>query len=91
MHGSIDDRMITAKDDCAGNGTLQVALTNASGHILARDSAPFTWSQGACLISFSFSDVPRLPGYGIREPGLGTGTTWLTPAQAAQPVRLSLS
>lgn len=75
----------------AGNGTLQVALTNASGRIIARDdSAPFAWSGDACLITFTFNGVTHLAGYGIRALGLGAGTVWLTPAQAARPVRLRI-
>jgi hypothetical protein len=91
VQGSLTDTMITSESDCAGNGTLQVALTNSSGQIIARDnSAPFAWAAGACVIDFSFSDTPQLSGYGIRVLGLGAGTTWLTPAQAAQPVRLAI-
>jgi hypothetical protein len=91
VQGSLTDSLITTKSDCAGNALLQIALTNASGQIIARDnSAPFTWAGNACMIEFSFSDTPRLPGYGVRVLGLGAGTTWLTPAQASQPVKLSI-
>jgi hypothetical protein len=92
VSGSIaDPRPFPTRALCDSNGNIQVALTNASGHIIARDNAPFTWRSGECVIAFSFSDVPRLAGYGIRVPGLGAGTTWLTLAQAAKPVTLTLS
>ena len=91
VQGSLTDSLITAQNDCAGNGPMQIALTNASGQIIARDnSAPFKWAGDVCVIQFSFSDTPRLPGYGIRVLGLGAGTTWLTPAQASQPVKLTI-
>ena len=92
----LGDRPAITPRQAAGQRTdilagLQIALTNASGQIIARDnSAPFTWAGNACMIEFSFSDTPRLPGYGVRVLGLGAGTTWLTPAQASQPVKLSI-
>lgn len=91
VQGSLTDSLIASKNDCAGNGTLSIALTNASGRIIARDnSAPFTWTGNTCVIPFSFSNVPNLAGYGIRVLGLGAGTTWLTPAQATRSVKLRI-
>lgn len=86
----VDGVTANTGSSCTGIGTMQVALTNAAGTIIARDSAPYSWSGQARLITFSFSDVPQLAGHGITEPGLGAGTTWLTPAQVAEPVRLKL-
>ena len=87
VQGTISDPVITSRAGCDGNGTLGVMLTSAAGSVIARDSAPFAWAGGSCLVSFTFSDVPRLAGYGIRVTGFGT--RWLTPAQAAQPVRMT--
>ena len=87
VQGTISDPVITSAADCDGNGTIGVMLTNAAGSVIARDPAPFAWSGGSCRVSFTFSDVPRLAGYGIRVTGFGT--RWLTPAQAAQPVRIT--
>lgn len=91
VQGKMIDSLITANGDCAGNVTPQVVLTSASGQVIARDdNAPFQWVGRACEVPFSFSDVPDLAGYGIRVVGLGTGTTWLTPAQGDRPVTLTL-
>jgi hypothetical protein len=91
VHGTLTDTLITSRDGCGpGNGTLQVALTDASGKVLARDSATFTWQQGACVVPFTFTSVPQLAGYGIRVMGLGAGTVYLTPQQAGQNVHLRL-
>jgi hypothetical protein len=89
--GTITDGMTAnTGSSCNGIGTQQIALTNAAGTIIARDNSPYSWSGHACLITFSFGGVPQLAGYGIRVVGLGVGTTWLTPAQAARPVRLRI-
>ena len=90
VHGAINDTLITSKIGCdPSNGTLQVALTDSSGKVIARDTATFGWNGKACMVPFSFANVPSLPGYGIKVIGLG-GTTWLTPAQAAKTVNLTI-
>lgn len=91
VQGSVTDTLITAKSLCGGHGnTLQVALTSASGRVIARDDAPFRWTGSACALPFTFTGVPQLTGYGIKVEGLGGGTVWLTPSQAAQTVRLRI-
>ena len=84
------DTLITGKAACNASGTLQIALTRASGQVIARASAPFQWSGAACVLPFSFSAVPQLATYGIKVTGLGGGIVWLTPAQAAQTVSLRI-
>lgn len=92
ISGTVIDRMTANTGNlCTSIGNQQVALTNAAGTIIARDDASYMWTGTACVIEFSFSDVPQLAGYGITIPGLGAGTSWLTPAQAAKPVTLSLA
>jgi len=86
VQGSIADLMQPATDGCGG--TEQIALTTASGIILAEQQVAFTESEGWCALPFSFSNVPSLPDYGIRVVGLDTGTVWLTPAEAEQFVNL---
>jgi hypothetical protein len=91
VHGQITDTLIGSSIGCnPSNGTLQVVLTDSSGKAIARDNATFKWDGKACVVPFSFTNVPQLAGYGIRVNGLG-GTTWLTPAQAAKPVNLRIS
>jgi hypothetical protein len=91
VQGSINDAMITSKASCGPANALQVALTNASGQIIARDnSAAKSWTGSACVVPFSFTNVPQLATYGIRVVGLGGGTVWLTPAQVGQSVKLRI-
>ena len=91
VQGSITDTMITSKDSCGSANALQVDLTNASGTVIARDnSAAKDWTGGACAVPFSFTNVPQLATYGIEIQGLGGGTVWLTPSQAAQTVSLRI-
>lgn len=81
--------MITDSAGCTGTGSLpgRLALSNASGAVIARDeAAAFTWQAGGCLIPFAFSGVPQLAGYGVRAPGLHSGTR----ALAAELEALSL-
>lgn len=89
VSGSLRDPMITGAGLCSGNGTQQIALTNAAGTVIARDNAKFTWQRGTCVLPFSFPDVPHLAGYGLRVPGGNGSTDWLTPAQAARPIHRS--
>jgi len=89
ISGQYRDTMISSRTSCVG-ATLQIVLTDSSGKVIARDAAPFDWTSGACVIPFSFASVPRLPGYGVRISGI-SGTHWLTPSQASNPVRLTLS
>jgi len=92
VHGTLTDTLITSKIGCGpGNGTLQIVLTDASGKAIARDSATFAWQDGACVVPFTFTSVPQLAGYGIRVAGMGAGTTYLTPQQAGQDVKLRLN
>jgi hypothetical protein len=86
VQGSIADLMTRAKDGCGD--TEQIDLTSAAGTILASQQVTFIQSDGWCALPFSFSSVPSLPSYGIRVIGLGSGTVWLTPAQARQFVNL---
>ena len=68
----------------------QIDLTNAAGTIIARQydrSRP--GSGDTCETGFRFSGVPALETYGIRLATSMTGTRWLTPAEAARPVRIN--
>lgn len=86
--GEIRDPYITNRADCNSNGTQEVDLTNAAGSVIARENVRYTWDGKACGLPFGFtSNVPSLPGYGLREPGIGR--VWLTPKQIQQPIKLT--
>ena len=94
VQGSLTDSRIMGKSSCGpANGTVQIVLTGASGQILARDNgATWVWAGDACVIRFSFSNVPQLAVYGIRVLlGPRGGTIRLTlAAKDARDVKLAI-